>query len=353
MKPNLFSVATKELSQDAFITWSIQWADERNRTHNEELQKYGNAFVSWLVRKQLPKYGKVSKIQAGRQWPVRSEEKVKLVDIWALVNDNIFMIIEDKKDAKEHGNQLLQYQEYATAWCKENNYQLICIYFKTGSESSSSLQKITDKGYIVVDRNDLLGFMGQFKNIDNDIIRDFWESISLVEEREQAYQTTPIKDWDTACWTGFYRRLETERNIVNWDKVNNASGGFLNALINWKQTAECVFPLYMQIEQGKLVFKVSVHPLDTGIENVDATMIRNSFSAEFIEYAVTKGYPEVNRPGRFGKGKTMAIAAVNREIWLGSDEAFVDFESSLIKINAYDQLLENFIESSPKTLTMV
>ena len=28
MKPNLFSIATKELSQDAFITWLLQWADD-------------------------------------------------------------------------------------------------------------------------------------------------------------------------------------------------------------------------------------------------------------------------------------------------------------------------------------
>ncbi len=26
-KPNLFQIATKELSQDGFFTWLIQWAD--------------------------------------------------------------------------------------------------------------------------------------------------------------------------------------------------------------------------------------------------------------------------------------------------------------------------------------
>ena len=27
-RPNLFDYATSELSQDAFLTWLIQWADE-------------------------------------------------------------------------------------------------------------------------------------------------------------------------------------------------------------------------------------------------------------------------------------------------------------------------------------
>ncbi len=27
MKPNLFKIATKELSQGAFFTWLLQWAD--------------------------------------------------------------------------------------------------------------------------------------------------------------------------------------------------------------------------------------------------------------------------------------------------------------------------------------
>lgn len=33
-KPNLFSIATKELSQDAFITWLLQWADDKYKKKN-------------------------------------------------------------------------------------------------------------------------------------------------------------------------------------------------------------------------------------------------------------------------------------------------------------------------------
>ena len=29
MRPNIFEIATKELSQDAFITWLLQYADEK------------------------------------------------------------------------------------------------------------------------------------------------------------------------------------------------------------------------------------------------------------------------------------------------------------------------------------
>ncbi len=37
MKPNLFSLATKELSQDAFLAWLLQWADPKCRKCNPML----------------------------------------------------------------------------------------------------------------------------------------------------------------------------------------------------------------------------------------------------------------------------------------------------------------------------
>jgi len=33
MKPNIFRLATKELSQDGFFTWLLQWADNNHKQH--------------------------------------------------------------------------------------------------------------------------------------------------------------------------------------------------------------------------------------------------------------------------------------------------------------------------------
>ena len=44
MKPNIFDIATKELTQDAFITWLLKFADEKNRDFDLEMNECGKMF---------------------------------------------------------------------------------------------------------------------------------------------------------------------------------------------------------------------------------------------------------------------------------------------------------------------
>jgi hypothetical protein len=53
MKPNIFEIATKELTQDGFITWLLQWADPDNKKHDEKLNACAIGFVKFLIHKSL------------------------------------------------------------------------------------------------------------------------------------------------------------------------------------------------------------------------------------------------------------------------------------------------------------
>ena len=46
MKPNIFDIATKELNQDAFITWLLQFADIKYQSADPKLNEYGKIFVT-------------------------------------------------------------------------------------------------------------------------------------------------------------------------------------------------------------------------------------------------------------------------------------------------------------------
>ena len=50
-RPNLFTYATKELSQDALICWLIDWAGQNKgeSSEDEELRRCGLRFVSALL----------------------------------------------------------------------------------------------------------------------------------------------------------------------------------------------------------------------------------------------------------------------------------------------------------------
>ena len=133
MKPNIFEIATKELSQDAFITWLLKWADDSCKNLDEDLHQCGKEFVSALIKKQNPNFSEfINKVEAGRQW--------ENIDVWAEVNDKYFIIIEDKINSSEHSDQLKRYKEIAEKWCQENNKEKpVCIYLKTGNESKKKL----------------------------------------------------------------------------------------------------------------------------------------------------------------------------------------------------------------------
>ena len=110
-RPNIFKIATKELSQDGFFTWLLKWADPTNQQYNTDLHDCAKKFVELLVSKQinLSDNFKINKVEAGRQW--------ENIDIWAEINDNILLIIEDKTFTKQHSKQLERYKEIAQNYC--------------------------------------------------------------------------------------------------------------------------------------------------------------------------------------------------------------------------------------------
>ena len=94
MTPNLFAIATKELSQDAFLAWLLQWADPSHQQANPALSAAANDFVNQLIAKQGFAPSQITKIKAGRQW--------ENIDVWAEVNDSHLIIIEDKTGTGQH-----------------------------------------------------------------------------------------------------------------------------------------------------------------------------------------------------------------------------------------------------------
>ena len=218
MKPNIFEISTKELTQDGFITWLLKWADPSNKKYDEKLNQCAIDFIKYLIKEQLKEDIEIIKVEADRQW--------ENIDIWADVNEKYFIIIENKTYTNEHSNQLEKYKEVSLDWCKENKRKLICIYLKTGSEAKSSLGVIKEKGFLIVGRKELITFFQNY-SIKNDIYNDFYSKIINIEKAEKAFEIKNIIDWDWSCWTGFYDYLDSVLEITDWKYVANPSGGFL------------------------------------------------------------------------------------------------------------------------------
>ena len=157
-RPNLFKIATKELSQDGFITWLLQWADPSNLEYDAELCQSAQCFVRFLMGRDDSYV--ITSVEAGRQW--------EHIDIWAVVNETEAIIIEDKTGTGEHSDQLTRYREFALDYYSGKGVNLHCIYLKTGNESFDRMDAVKKKGYTPITRTAFLNCLE--KNIShNDI----------------------------------------------------------------------------------------------------------------------------------------------------------------------------------------
>lgn len=314
-RPNLFSIATKELSQDAFLTWLIQWAAPEFRDLNPGLAGVATDFVTHLIALKGETPAELTKVTAGRQW--------ENIDVWAEVNDTHLIIIEDKVGTGEHSGQLARYRQIGEDWCQERSRTLVCVYIKTQSDSGPNLRRVAEQGYAVLDRRDLLRLLDAHE-VQSDIYNDFRDRLREIERSESQFTEKPVGTWDGNDWKGLYQALEAVGVVEKWEFVNNPNGGFWNAVLNWYE-AEDAYP-YMQIEQGNLCFKI-------GEIYEDRSAIRNRYH----ETLLTKGGTELGlqKPARFGSGTYMTVAIVPHQVWLAPDDALIDLSAVIDRLNRY------------------
>ena len=336
MKPNIFEIATKELNQDAFITWLLQFADDNYQSVDQHLNKCGKTFVTQLIQKQNPNFNEtISKVEAGRQW--------ENIDVWAEVNDKYLIIIEDKTHSNQHSNQLARYKETAEKWCENNNYENpICIYLKTGNESQTSLNNIQKQGFSIFSRIDFISLLDQFKEATNNIFVDFYERLTRIEKSNNEFENKILKDWNGNDWQGFFQFLEKEI-YVDWGYVNNPNGGFWNAVLNWDYWND--YPAYIQLEEGKLCFKISTDPDEVELpEDMTRGEVRNQLHDLIMTKANDFGLNHIRRPDRFGSGNYMTVAIVDRENWLGYDNDIINKETIVKTLTDYLNFLRETIK---------
>lgn len=330
-RPNLFQIATSELSQDAFFAWLIQWADPSNMQYDSTLCAIGQDFVRFLTDQQRdePLTG-ICKVEAGRQW--------RNIDIWAMINDKFLIIIEDKIGTGVHSGQLDRYRKTVEEHCASKNLIPVYIYVKTQDESKARASYAKGKGYGIVNRKDLCGFFDG-RLADNDIYSDFVSHLNAMDESATSFRILPVKKWNQESWRGLYSYLDEAIPVKDWCYVANPSGGFLG--LWWHYTAWKNYNVYLQIEKGKdggkLCFKIN--QVTDNHYNV-----RNEWAKRLREHANGAGLKEELQFTKFHKGNNMTVAFVEQKDWLGPDDSIVDPEHVVARLHKYEKFLDECAE---------
>lgn len=318
--PNIFSFATSELSQDAMFCWLLQWASPKYADTDPSLHKLGQEFVRLLSGKEQD--FEISSIDVGRQW--------ENIDIWAEINDDTFLLVEDKTGTTIHGGQLSRYKSSAEKEYGGKRSDLRLTYVKTGNEPLAVLRKVRQAGYRTVCRDEILKCLSEYEG-SNQLVISYREHLQILEDATSSFKILPERKWGWNAWQGFYMELEKLLDIKSWDYVANPSGGFLGAWWHFVDVGDV--SIYLQFEQGKLCFKIAYE----GDEN--RSQVRDKFHSLLMS-RVKDNFPEIHRPTRFGAGTYMTIAVVDEEDIFG--EGVLNLEDVVNKLKRYEGLLDIF-----------
>ncbi|EJU07695.1 hypothetical protein [Fusobacterium hwasookii] len=165
MKNNLFSFATSELSQDAFICWCLNWINYPN----ENLYPMAKDIFSNLLEEE--------DLENERIEILRQYKKIDVLVI--LKNSKKVFLIEDKTYTFEH-KQIQRYKEEIEKDPKIKENTIKTVYFKTGFWFSYDDLVSAD---IKIDREGFLKIIKKYKG-KNQILDDYCEYFDRVTKQE-------------------------------------------------------------------------------------------------------------------------------------------------------------------------
>lgn len=323
--PNLFTYATSELSQDAFLCWLMSWSDDSLSDIDEQIHVCARKFIQLAFNKaslEVP--------QEIRNVTVRKQDSN--IDVLCVINEEYAIIIEDKVETKQHSGQLSRYltEVLAKGFPMGN---IIPLYYKTGDQSN--YDQVISSGYYPIERHEIIDVLNSYTGLNN-ILCDYRDFLSYKDSLVSAFIDKPASEWDYHCWIGFFKLLKNRLADGDWDFVNNANGGFTGFWWHFSYGDDC--DRYIQLEEGRLCFKIAVD------DTVDKRSVRNKWHDVIMSSA--NGIAEklrVRKPERFGNGSYMTVCVASGDYRVLKEDNTVNFEETIKLLREAERILDRAI----------
>lgn len=284
MTPNIFNWATSELTQDAFLCWLFNWAD--NAYRDNKLHQIGCKLIieCFKLHGIHIKKNDISDIEIIKQY--------KNIDVVIKIGSKYAIIIEDKLQTIQHSNQLKRYLKQLS----NEKRILIPIYYKPYNQSDIS--EVENSGFKHLTRKIILPIL-KFHNTVNELLLMYIDFIQSIEDETNSYLIRSANDWTDLSWHGFFSHLQEIFDDGAWDYVNNPNGGFFGFWWYWYGNRYC--EQYLQLEENKLCFKIKVSNKNHRYS------LRNKWCDKIIATS-QKFNVSIIKPARFGSGNFMTVA---------------------------------------------
>lgn len=162
----------------------ISWSAPEYAAADPELHRIGQNFVRLLAGKESD--FKIACVDVGRQW--------ENIDIWAEINDNTFLIVEDKTGTSIHDDQLERYKASVEKEYAGKRTDLCYAYVKTAEEPGSVLKSIEQYGFRTINRAAILKCLEDYKGADSLLI-SYREHLREIDARVNSFRSLPEKEW--------------------------------------------------------------------------------------------------------------------------------------------------------------
>jgi PD-(D/E)XK nuclease superfamily len=342
-RPNLFEYATKELSQDAFLSWIISWGDNKYANSEPELHLIGQNLIRLLMKKEQS--FTIETVKVIQQW--------QKIDVSVEVNGTHFIVIEDKTSSKAHGTQLANYKDAAKKGYNYHEDNFSWVYLKTGNESKSSLHSVEKEEYTIIGRKEILSILIPIKS-KNEIYTDFVTYLTKIENETNDFLNIQKLRSSQRSAQGLYLELENRikfksNNNWGWQYVSNQSGGFECFWLNFVELDLC--KMYIQI--GNAIngdfekisditelnkgFNIGVRIELTSDQKVDL----QSICQKIIEIGEQFGL-DLIKPNVLKTGKTSAVAYLENPLEIVN--AKINIDDLVNKIENLINVVDNFAQ---------
>lgn len=312
-RPNLFTDAPSELAQDAVLAWLLRWADPQYLPLDAGLHKTGAALLRDCLKAAKASIEVINEVEVHRQ--------SGRIDILVTVNGQTKLIIEDKRGAGLHGDQL---ERYRAQLLQEgiDQQDIHCLYVQSGNQGD--LTNVRKARYEVLSRQDLIRVLRENEGEANGVVSEFLDWLDRVEDATQAYAFKSVDQWDWYEWQGFYTWLQHQLPGSEWKYVNNVRGGF--QALYWY--AGPVDNAYLQLEHGRLCFK-----LGGGALRSEAEAWSKSFIAAGQSLSLAVHRPRVMR---CGESTTVGVVDDYRSV---DATGTIDLSATLNTLRAAEKVL--------------
>ncbi len=233
MKPNLFSYATSELSQDAVICWMLHWVNY----NDSKLKSFAVDFINEMING----HHKDLNLSAEGIEKLETQRQYKNIDIVAKIyfktKDVLYLIIEDKINSIEHGDQLRRYYHMIESETKKQECPLRIhgVYYKTGLLYNKERDVAQNNRYQIINKDIMIKLMDKYiNNLESDIFIDYYDHLKQLKKKEEKLvkvidnnnmnEKDAIFDSAEGQWILASKIVEIINNVVDFYNGTNRGG---------------------------------------------------------------------------------------------------------------------------------